>query len=337
MKVSIISFTDRGHAVSTHIANHLPDACVTQYGKAEHFVPYQTIYTFAQRAMAQDDAVIFIGAVGIAVRAAAPYLQGKEKDPAVIVIDENGHFVIPILSGHIGGANRLAQTLANILHAVPVITTATDGRNIFAADSWAAEHNCTVYNIGCIKYISSALLRGETVGLQSDFPISGILPQGVILDTKPENGIQVSIFLQKDMFLHTLHIVPRIVHLGIGCKRNTPPGKLKRWAKQVLQDIHIHICAAASIASIDLKADEPAILQLAQAWGIPAKFYTAQILEQVQGNFPASEFVRKTTGIDNVCQRAAAYASHEGVCILPKTAYDGMTVSVYRENWRILF
>ncbi|MCD8355517.1 MAG: cobalt-precorrin 5A hydrolase [Clostridia bacterium] len=338
MNISVIAFTDRGRALSRNIAARLTDDAVKLYAKAEGFLPYSNVQAFAQRAMAEEDAIIFVGATGIAVRAIAPFVKSKDTDPAVIAMDENGRFVIPLLSGHIGGANRLAEQLAGALHAIPVVTTATDGRGIFAVDSWAVEHSCTVCNIECIKYISGALLRGERVGLCSDFPVSGTLPEGVTTDRTLKNGIQISIYQRERLpFDHTLQLVPRIVHVGVGCRRNTPPEKLQSWAEMIVYDMHMDLRAIASVSSIDLKQDEPAVRKLAEAWKVPASFYTAQELEQVQGDFPISEFVRRTTGTDNVCQRSAAKASGEGACLLAKTAQNGMTISMYCEDWRTAF
>lgn len=338
MIISIISFTDRGHALSARVTRCLPEHCVTQYGRADGLVPYESLQSFARRAMAGDDAILFIGAAGIAVRAIAPFVRSKDCDPAVLVLDENGKFVISLLSGHLGGANRLAQQLADSLDARSVITTATDGRGIFAADSWAAENNCRVRNIREIRSISSALLRGEAVGFQSDFPVCGVLPDGVKAEAYTENGILLSIFeREENPFVHTLQLVPCIVHVGVGCRRGTEPQNLRRWAEKILQRQDICACAVRSVASIALKADEPAVLELAQAWGVLAQFYTAQELEAVPGDFPPSAFVREITGTDNVCQRAAACAAKNGRCLLSKTAQDGMTISLYQEDWRAAF
>lgn len=337
MNISIISFTDRGRMLGTQIAANLEDR-VTQYAKAEGFASYESVRTFAQRAMTQDDAIIFVGAVGIAVRAIAPFVRRKDIDPAVLVVDENSRFVIPILSGHIGGANRLAERLAKMLHAIPVVTTATDGRGVFAVDSWAVQHGCAVVNIDCIKYISGALLRGERIGLRSDFPVCGALPQGMTTKGQPENGILISIYKQtKRQFVHTVHIVPRIVHIGVGCRRGVLPDTMICWAQDRLKQLDILPCAVASVSSIDLKAEEPAVLALARTWNVPAQFYTARELDDVPGTFPSSIFVRQTTGTDNICQRAAAYASNHGRCLLEKTVGDGMTISVYCEDWRTEF
>ncbi len=339
MTVHILSFIAAGQRLSRRLAQDvLCDETTLQYARADGFLPYASVDAFARQAMACSDAIIFIGAAGIAVRAIAPYVRSKATDPAVLVIDNSARFVIPLLSGHIGGANRLAARIAAAIGAQAVITTATDTQGVFAADTWAVEHHCAVRNIDCIKFVSGALLRGETVGLRSDFPIDGALPERVRRDAQAQNGIVISIDADaRPDFTHTLFVTPRIVHVGVGCRRNTPPDKLTAWARAVLCELHIAPRAVASVASIDLKQDEAAVHALAAMWDVPTQFYTAQQLEQVSGSFPPSEFVRKTTGTDNVCQRAAARAAKGGACLLEKTARDGMTISVYAEDWRASF
>ena len=338
MNIRIISFTDRGRGVSQTLAAALSAHTVQQYAKADGFLPYASVRTFAEESMAQADAVVFVGAAGIAVRAIAPFVRSKDTDPAVLVIDENGNFVISLLSGHIGGANAWTRRLADILHAIPVITTATDGRGVFAADSWAVQHGCAVKDIREIQSISGALLRGEQVGLRSDFPIVGALPDGVQPDTSHDCGILLSVREPERLpFAHTLHVVPRVVHVGVGCKKQTEPCALRTWTEGILRELRIVPQAVASVSSIDLKKEEEAVLALAQAWRVPVHFYSAQQLEQVTGDFPRSDFVRRITGTDNVCQRAAAKASENGSCLLAKTAKDGMTVSIYAKEWRAEF
>ena len=90
-----------------------------------------------------------------------------------MVLDECGRFAVPILSGHLGGANDLARALAAVCGAVPVITTATDANGVFAVDEWAKHQNCTVLEPERIKLVSGALLAGKTVQFASDWPIAG--------------------------------------------------------------------------------------------------------------------------------------------------------------------
>ena len=106
------------------------------------------------------DCVIFIGAAGIAVRSIAPFVQSKKRDPAVLVTDECGKFVISLLSGHLGGANELAYVAAAILQAIPVVTTATDIEGKFAVDVFAKKNNCHIFHMKEAKEVSAALLAG---------------------------------------------------------------------------------------------------------------------------------------------------------------------------------
>ena len=172
-----VSFTLCGAQTVQKAVKLLPDFRCERYARTvDASLSGTSLKRFAQQAMVDCDLIVFVGATGIAVRAVAPYLMGKAYDPAVIVIDEQGKFVIPLLSGHLGGANEIAKTLAEGLQAVPVLTTATDGRQVFAVDTWAKAHSCAVLEPHYIKYVSGALLRGETVGVRSDFPVDGLLP-----------------------------------------------------------------------------------------------------------------------------------------------------------------
>ena len=127
---------------------------------------------------AGKEGVIFVGACGIAVRSIAPYIAGKKTDPAVLVIDECGKFVIALLSGHLGGANELALRCAGYLKAVPVVTTATDLHSRFAVDVFAKKNGCAIFHMKAAKEASAALLAGESIGFYSEFPWDGELPEG---------------------------------------------------------------------------------------------------------------------------------------------------------------
>lgn len=169
MSRAYLAFTAKGEALAQRLAEALPGSVsrcggdVTLKGwTAEHF--------------AQNEALIFVGAVGIAVRAIAPHCRSKAADPAVVVVDEGGNFAVPLLSGHLGGANALARALAKACGAVPVITTATDVNGLFAVDLWAKAQNCAVLEPERIKRVSGALLAGQTVRYWSPWPVAGRPP-----------------------------------------------------------------------------------------------------------------------------------------------------------------
>ena len=121
------------------------------------------------------DAIIFVGATGIAVRAIAPFIHGKAVDPAVLVIDEAGRYVISLLSGHLGGANALARTAATLIEAEPVITTATDAESAFAVDTFAKENGFLLTDLRKAKEVSAKVLRGEKLRIYSDIPMERLV------------------------------------------------------------------------------------------------------------------------------------------------------------------
>ena len=149
MTRAYLAFTAKGLALAQKLAAAYPGS-VTRCG---HEAGQVHLADWTARQFAGSDALVFVGAVGIAVRAIAPHCQSKAQDPAVVVLDECGRFAVPILSGHLGGANDLARALAAVCGAVPVITTATDANGVFAVDEWAKHQNCTVLEPERIKLV----------------------------------------------------------------------------------------------------------------------------------------------------------------------------------------
>ncbi len=240
----------------------------------------------------ESRALIFISSVGIAVRAISPHVTSKLHDPAVIVIDESGRFIIPILSGHIGGANELTRKIADFLNAIPVITTATDINNILAIDEWAVNNNCVIENPDSIKKISGALLENKSIGVAiSD--LSQITPFPVTLFLRPKNLI-----------------------LGAGCNKGVDPSEFESAVKIFLDDSGVSILSLKAIASIDLKANEPAFIKFAESHNIPFLIYKAQDLQKLPGNFTSSQRVREITGVDNICERACVKAAGENAVLM---------------------
>ena len=141
MNIGIIAFTAAGFELAERLSEKLRLSGHTAF-------PFRcgknSLRTWTNEHFMSDDALVFVGAAGIAVRAVAPLAQSKVSDPAVIVIDERGKFAIPILSGHIGGANRLAQDISKMINCIPVVTTATDCNNVFAVDTWATENDIAI-------------------------------------------------------------------------------------------------------------------------------------------------------------------------------------------------
>ena len=277
---------------------------------------------------------VFVGAAGIAVRAIAPHCQSKATDPAVVVLDECGRFAVPLLSGHLGGANDLACRLAAACGAVPVITTATDANGLFAVDEWAKKQNCAVWETPRIKLVSGALLAGKTVRYASPWAIAGTPPAGVAEAEEP-SGADFALTMTPQG--NALHLIPRIGVLGVGCKRGTTAAQLEAAFAAFCADTNLAPVGITAAASIDLKQNEPGLLEFCRSHGWPVSFYSAAQLRAVPGTFSASRFVQGVTGVDNVCERAAVLAS-SGTLLLPKYAHTGVTfaaaVRPFGPDWR---
>ena len=195
-------------------------------------------------------ALIFIGACGIAVREIAPFVRSKKTDPAVLVIDDRARFVIPILSGHIGGANALAQALAAALHAAAVITTATDGHGKFSVDAWAARNDCAISDMALAKAFSAAILERD-LPLMSVFPIASALPGGIFEAASGKLGVYIGCDT-KSPFEQTLRLIPKKLRVGIGCRRGICEEAVVSAIRQVFADHALDLRAAAGVYSIDL-------------------------------------------------------------------------------------
>ncbi len=310
-------------------------------GKVTRFPGEASLKDWTQAAFSEADALIYIGACAIAVRAIAPFIKSKLSDPAVIALDETGAYVIPLLSGHIGGANKLAREIAERIQGCPVITTATDRRHTFAADSWAVEHGLGVINPEAVKTISSAVLEGQEIVLSvRDRSREALTDTG---RGSLERGQWHS--------HRELHLVPRNIVAGIGCRKGTDPNYLETCFLDFCRKHSIEPASVGWVASVDLKSEEPAILQLSAGRKMPFLTYSAERLMKVRGNFTASEFVLRTAGTDNVCERAAVCAAEElagrrrletsaqeewiftgGELICPKEIYEGVTLAAVRLN-----
>ena len=327
--IEIVSFTDRGAALAEQIREKLGGDVTRAHGM-EGF----SLSTWTESRFAGAGALVFVGAVGIAVRAVAPYLRGKAVDPAVVAVDERGSFVVPVVSGHLGGANDLARAIAAVCGGIAVVTTATDANGVFAVDEWAKRQDCAVVNPSWIKRVSSKILAGESVRIGGEWPVAGLPPAGVVWTE----------YADWDAFLgihrtgrEGLFLVPRVAVLGVGCRKGTPQEALERALEALLQKEGIREEAICAVATVNLKEEEPGLVAFCRTHGWPLAVFTPEQLRAVQGTFTASDFVRQVTGVDNVCERSAVREANGGL-LVRKTARDGVTMALalrpYRPDWR---
>ena len=327
--IGIIAFTKAGCALAKKLADGLGLGSGSVCGPARFadelgIDAYGSLDAWTQAHFTTDDALIFVGASGIAVRAIAPHVRDKFSDPAVVSVDEAGRFVVPLLSGHVGGANELARDIAVITGGQAAVSTATDVNGLFAVDEWAARHGFAILERSIAKEISAALLDGRPVGFKSDFELDE-KPSGVT-EGAADIGFVVSLDDSAMPFPRTLHLVPRVATVGVGCRKGTDPSALEQAVADALAEANVSAKAVTAIASIDVKKDELAILELASKMGWSPVFYTADELAAVPGEFSSSDFVKRTVGVDNVCERAACASG--GELVLGKQAGGGITVAI---------
>lgn len=289
MKLCAIAFTEKGQ--SWEKALGIP---------VERGVP---VMEWTKNHFYEADALLYIGAAGIAVRAIAPFVKDKTSDPAVLVMDEAGRHVISLLSGHIGGANALAEKIALLTGAEPVITTATDVRGIPAIDSWAVSQDMAIENPSAVKAVSASLLAGRSV------------------------GVAITERTIRPPFDVTLYLRPRTLVLGAGCKKGVDAETFEKNALAFLRENGVSLLSVRALASIDVKKDEEAFLHFSQKYRLPFLTYDADELKNAAGVFAHSDFVEKTVGVGNVCERAAVLAS-AGALLVGKTVYEGMTFAL---------
>ena len=338
MRVALVSFTKMGAAMCRRIQigltsrQHLCRAYgMKAYAEEAGILPLKSsLSLWTKDAFAMNEALVFVGACGIAVRTIAPYLKDKTVDPAVVVVDERGEYAISLLSGHIGGANHLAMEIAGIIGAEPVITTATDLNNKFSVDDWAQRHHLRLDEMQIAKEISVSILNGEMIGVSSDYLIDGRRPEQLLYGEDARDltiGFMLSIYENKKPFKRTLHLVPKTVTIGMGCRKGIPLEAAEALLHEVLKEQNISVHAIEKLCSIDIKKEEEALQQLAKKIKVPFEVFSAQELAQVEGEFTASEFVNSVTGVDNVSERAAVLGS-QGRLIVKKQRLNGVTLAL---------
>lgn len=285
---------------------------------------------------------VFIGAAGIAVRSIAPYVKDKFTDSPVLVADERGQYIIPILSGHIGGGVELADEIALLTGAVPIHTTATDVRRKFAVDVFAKKNSLRLLDRAAAKEISAAVLEGERIAFWPDYQgcrIMGEIPEELILCRSGQETEQYRyriIVTDRDSCEYkaemagTLILRPENIIVGIGCRRGIRAELLEQGLADILAEHGLVPEQIEAVASIDLKREEPAVLALTEKYKIPFFTYPAEELRKIQNVTQRSDFVQQTTGVDNVCERAALRCCPEGILIQGKCTRDSMTAALVR-------
>jgi len=323
MSKIIITHSDKGEALAKHITNNGFEAEIMRSPKN-----YEELWN-------KYEALIFIGALGICVREIAAFLNDKKTDPAVINIDANGQFVQPVVSGHLGGANQLSEDISRLLGATPVVTTVSDTSGLWALDLLPEKHNWTLDCKDNLTPLMAAFVNRQKTALLLEVRDKGSLT----LETeKPE---YVDVFFSADEikledyqvvlavtpFVHdfgakAIYYRPKVLQLGVGCQRDLPFEAFETELLSKLESQQISPLSIAAIGTVDLKADEKALIELSEKWNIPMNTYGEDVLSGYDIPNP-SQKVSEVTGSYSVSEAAAMHLSGNTLLVEKQKAKAG--------------
>ncbi|MBO8168286.1 MAG: cobalt-precorrin 5A hydrolase [Thermoanaerobacteraceae bacterium] len=348
MKYAVVALTEGGSRLAVKVADLVKYCDVYIYrGNAypglqrRQFTEFNSLGDLLGEIMPRYQVIVLIMALGIVMRTIGPYLQGKDRDPAVLVLDERGQFVISALSGHLGGANELAVGLAAKLGARPVITTATDVRGITAVDSLTRSLGWKLEPVAGIRRVNSALANGRDITVVSDldylpgrqFGSHEILR---LQPAQPGGKKPVVVVSNKtgQQLDWALYVRPNNLIIGLGCKKAISLEELLAAVSQTLNRYQLSAKCVKEIATCTVKKGEAGLTRLAEQLQVPVKYYTPEELSGAVREFALSRstFVKKQIGVEGVCEPAAMLGAKNPRLIVPKTTYPGITVAVAEDT-----
>ena len=314
-------------------------------GYLEETIPFTSLRELVAETYHKYRQHIFVAAVGIVVRCIAPHIRDKSHDPAVVALDQRGNFVISVLSGHLGKANQLTQEIAQCLDATPVITTATDTESLPSLDVLAMDMGLSISNIKAVTTVNAALLAGRPIILNDPHNLLRLknsawealficqddpcLAPEALREAEAAEAPRISVTCRLGM-QDPAHLVlhPKMLHLGIGCRRAVRAEPILEFIHDVLAQLELSPTSIAGFASATIKQQELGLLQAAKELGITPAFFTPEQLSQMPVTSPSPK-AQEVLGIDGVCEAAALLSAGKNAkLILPKQVHRGITLAI---------
>jgi cobalt-precorrin 5A hydrolase len=338
-RLAVWSITPKGRGLGVRIKNSVqgsalfvPNAVSQEVAPESNVFGFDTLGLEIKRRFHHFSGHVFIFSTGIAVRLIAPLLKSKMTDPAVVVVDDNGIHVVSLISGHIGGANALTHKIAGILHARPVITTATDTNGLPAIDVIAKEKKLYIETPQNIKRINMAFLMGKPVDLYDPLGLFEKELHGISL----AKGSSQDPSLERIYCSHeirpvsreTMVLRPCVLSVGIGCNRGTGVEDIHDFLALVFREGNLSMHSISRFATIDLKKNEPGLLSLAEKMNLPLGFHTMEALNSVTSIETPSPMVEKHVGVKSVSEASAILSAGHGRLIIIKKKNKDVTIAV---------
>ncbi len=324
MKIAAISLNKYGDDLAKKIGQLVP---LDLYSKNN--IDNFNIADLAGRLMNNYEAIIFLSSTGIAVRSIASFIKNKVEDPAVLVIDILGKYVISLLSGHLGGANELTERIAKIIGAMAIITTATDNLKVVAPDIIAKENRLIIENIKIAKEISALLVDGKNVAFVDESKEIS-LPKGYTEKLQDVDGIVYVTNKCREVFsdknIPVLKLIRKNIILGIGCKKNYSPKAMIYEVKEKLKLYNLDERSVKAVTSVEIKKDELAIIALSEYLKAEFETFSIEEIKTIQQRYQGSDFVEKSIGIRAVCQPCIELSN--ATILVDKMNLSGMTLCI---------
>ncbi len=319
-KIAILTLTTGATRLGKRIAEALPGATLHRCRSG--------IGECVQRLWGRNQGLVFVMATGIVVRAIAPLLKDKYSDPAVVVCDERGKFAISLLSGHVGGANRLASDVAEILGGEAVITTASDVLGRTPLDLWARELGLSVADSSRLTSVMARLVERGMVTIFSEVGLPS-LPDDIKELPGADNADMLITFRAQPAagFQGACLLYPRVLAVGIGCNRGTACASIAGAVREAFEKHGLSLSSIKVLASIDLKKNEQGLLEFGRECARKIRFFSKDELNSV-ADVPESAAVIRATGARGVAEPAAVLAAGGGRLLIRKMKWKDVTVAV---------
>lgn len=327
----IISITRNGTQLAQQLHEQFPQSVVYTLPKwqlAGMEAIDGDLSSFTATLFQRHNVLVFIMATGIVVRSIAPHLKNKTVDPAVVVLDEKGKFVISLISGHLGGANDVAGIIAAKIGAQPVITTSSDINGLLAVDSFAQQNNLLIENMHDAKVVTSLLVNGGIVAQRNE---SGVTIPLQYSDNEAiaKGVVIVSNLTSAKANIPFVRLIPRNIVLGVGCRRGVAGSAVISFILNELKKHNIDSRSITCMATIELKKNEEGLNEAAKYFGVELITFSTYEILTIEDKFEISAFVKKQVGVGSVCEPAAYLACKgKGRFVQQKQKYEGITLAI---------
>ncbi len=330
MKIAILSFTTKAKDLASKIVKLNKNGYTFESITNKEY--NGGIKSFLKTNWNNYDAFIFISATGIAVRYIKDYIEDKTKDPAILVIDDLGRYVISLLSGHLGGANMLSEIISKEIKAESIVTTATDGRGIEAPDIFAKKHNYFIEDMKKLKDVTASMVEGKNVGfISEEAPVINYNNIKVFHNIDQVSDVEGLIIVSSkvidiELSIPVAFLRPKNINIGIGCRKGVESDKIIGAIEACLKDLKLSSKSIRALGTVEIKKDEIGIIEAAKHYDVDMVIFTIDEISKVDHMFSKSDFVKKTIGVYSVSEPAAFLLG--GKLILEKSKHDGITVSI---------